>query len=71
LLSNCPNFEWVPDTLPDFAERNGLDDVKYNAAIEAALRAHRSSRRYPFVGVKRTLRLEVIGFGGVTEMPAS
>jgi hypothetical protein len=40
LLSNCPNFEWVPDTLPDFAERNGLDDVKYNAAIEAALRAY-------------------------------
>jgi hypothetical protein len=40
LLSNCPNFEWVPDTLPDFAERNGLDDVKYNVAIEAALRAY-------------------------------
>jgi hypothetical protein len=39
LLSNCPNFEWVPDT-PDFVERNGLDDVKYNAAIEAALRAY-------------------------------
>jgi hypothetical protein len=30
----------VPDTLPNFAERNGLDDVKYNAGIEAALRAY-------------------------------
>jgi hypothetical protein len=40
LLSNCPNFDWVRDTLPDFAKRNGLDNVKYNATIEAALRAY-------------------------------
>ena len=57
LLSSCPNFDWVRDTLPDFAKRNGLDNVKYNATIEAALRAYSG---YAYVELALVLRVTAI-----------